>query len=224
MRVLCLRHHDEDDAGLIGDAFRERGDEFVEILVSTSADVPSLDGWDYLVVLGSKYATYDPAVEERFLGAEMALIRDADQQGIGVLGICFGAQALCQTFGGSVAPAPVAEIGWRTVTPTPDSPIADGPWFEYHYDHCTLPEQATLWAYSEHAAQAFAIGRHVGTQFHPEIDARQLARWLAIDSDDVRDCGAHPDELIATAHSIDADARQRARDIVAIALRQAGLT
>jgi GMP synthase-like glutamine amidotransferase len=223
MNVLCIRHHDEDDAGLIADALIERGATVTTILVTSSSDLPSAQNWDFVVILGSKHATYDPEVEEKFFAAEMQFIRDIDARGVGILGICFGCQALCRVFGGSVQQAPEGEVGWFEVSPTAGSPISRGPWFEFHFDHCTLPAQAVAWAHTERAVQAFAIGRHVGTQFHPEIDARQLRAWMSSDGDDVRSLGFDPEALISQTLGEEANARQRARDLVAVALQQAGL-
>jgi GMP synthase-like glutamine amidotransferase len=223
MNVLCIRHHDEDDAGLIADALIERGATVTTILVAESSHLPTADGWDFVVILGSKHATYDPHVEEKFFTAEMSFIREIDARGVGILGICFGGQALCRAFGGSVQKAHEGEVGWYVVTPTPGSPIASGPWFEFHFDHCTLPPHGVAWAHTERAIQAFSIGRHVGTQFHPEIDARQLRAWMSTDGDDVRSLGLDPEELISHTLAEEAGARQRARDLVTVALQQAGL-
>ena len=223
MKVLCIRHHDEDDAGLIADALIERGASVTTVLVSDSSHLPSTQDWDFVVILGSKHATYDPDVEERFFAAEMQFIRDIDARGVGILGICFGGQALCRAFGGSVQKAPEGEVGWFLVTPSEDSPISPGPWFEFHFDRCTLPDGAITWAHTDRAVQAFSIGRHVGTQFHPEIDARQLRVWMSTDGDDVRTLGLDPESLISQTLAEEPSARERARDLVTVALQQAGL-
>ena len=46
--------------------------------------------------------------------------------------------------------------------------IAEGPWFELHEDHCVVPPHAQLLAANDFGVQAFALGRHLGVQFHPE--------------------------------------------------------
>jgi hypothetical protein len=101
--------------------------------------------------------------------------------------------------------------------------MPSGPWFQFHFDRGMLPDEAVTWAYTDRAVQAFSIRRHVGTQFHPEIDARQLRVWMSSDADDVRSLGLDPDSLIRQALDEEAGARQRARDLVTLALQQAGL-
>src|SRR6202012_2567240 len=102
----------------------------------------------------------------------------ADEAGVPVLGICFGAQALCAAFGGRVEAMPRHEIGWQLAPPAEGSPIEPGPWLEFHGDRCLLPPQARVLARSDMAVQAFTIGPHLGVQFHPEVDGPELKRWL----------------------------------------------
>ena len=103
-RALVLRHHLEDHPGLVGEAFERRGFDVDVVMVNESTVTPSLDGYEVLVILGSKCAVYDREVEAAWFGRELALIGDADERGVAILGICFGAQALCRHFGGEVGP------------------------------------------------------------------------------------------------------------------------
>jgi GMP synthase-like glutamine amidotransferase len=106
------------------------------------------------------------------------------------------------------------EIGWYEVEAHNGSGIAAGPWFEFHFDHCQLPEGAQLWATSPRAVQAFCVGRNVGVQFHPEIDHLQLKDWFASGIEEAREFGVDADALIEqTKHETPA-ARERAVDLV----------
>jgi len=223
VRVLALRHHDEDHPGLIGEALTELGFAMDVVLFREGRETPSLEGYDLLLVLGAKDAAYDPAVREAWFNRELALFADADARDIPIFGICFGAQGLCTYAGGSVARAPEPEIGWYEVTAAPGVAFEAGPWFEYHYDRCTLPDHSVLWAANERAVQAFAVGRHVGVQFHPEIDEAQLRDWLEVDADDARDVGLDIDALLAHTAAIEGDARERARRLVRRVLQHNGL-
>jgi GMP synthase-like glutamine amidotransferase len=140
-----------------------------------------------------------------------------------VLGICFGAQALCLFHGGEVSRSPEPEIGWYQIEPTADSNIEPGPWFEFHFDRCTLPEGANLWATTPRAVQAFSVGRNVGVQFHPEIDDEQLRDWLESSADSARDFGHDVDELLAQTQREVPAARLRANRLVDLFLRHSGL-
>ena len=70
-----------------------------------------------------------------------------------------------------------SEIGWYSVD-TDDADLVDaGPWFEWHHDRWVAPRARVL-ACTPAAEQAFAVGRTLAVQFHPEadaVDARRLA-------------------------------------------------
>ncbi len=225
-RALVLRHHDEDHAGLIGEAFVARGFELEAVMMNESAPTPVVAPYEVLIVLGSKSAVYDHEVERAWFGRELGVIRRAEELDIPVFGICFGAQALCLYHGGSVNPAPAgeAEVGWYEVEPEPGVDLDAGPWFEFHYDRCELPPTATLWASTPRAPQAFSVGRNVGVQFHPEIDDEQLRDWLETAADDAREFGHDPAELLAVTASHVPGARQRAARLVDLFLTHAGLS
>ncbi len=176
--ALVLRHHEEDHIGLVGDALSDRGWSLSSYLVVPGMDWPPLEAVDLVVVLGSKSSVYDPEVTASWFGEEMTYLRLADAQGIAILGVCFGAQALCLMSRGSVGPAPRGEVGWLTVS-IHDADVPRGPWFAYHDDHCHLPPNAELLGATPEAVQIFAIGRHFGVQFHPEVDGAQLRGWFA---------------------------------------------
>ncbi|MGC8499108.1 MAG: type 1 glutamine amidotransferase [Acidimicrobiales bacterium] len=211
--ALVLRHHLEDEPGLIGQALRARGYTVALELVDPHWTPPDLAGVTALVILGSSSAVYDPLVRARWLDRELDLIATADRRGIAILGICFGAQALCTYAGGRVERAALPELGWISVDPAPGSPIEAGPWFVYHEDACILPPEAEVLATSPHAVQAFRLGRHLGVQFHPEVDAGQLAAWFAADSSAGRADARVPD-LLAQAVEYGGPARRRAEGLV----------
>jgi GMP synthase-like glutamine amidotransferase len=174
------RHHREDHGGLIRLAFERRGATVSEELVGATSSPSSLENVDVLVILGSSESVYDPSVT--WLDREMSTMTEAIARGVRVFGICFGAQMLCAAFGGSVVRAPRGELGWVEIE-SRVSGISRGPWFEYHDDHCILPDSAVVLASSDLCVQAFAIGRNVGVQFHPEVDESQLQDWFANDAD-----------------------------------------
>jgi GMP synthase-like glutamine amidotransferase len=222
-RALFLRHHLEDDPGLVGEAFAARAFEIHVAMMDRRSATPTVEGFDVLVILGSKSSVYDIEVEAAWFGRELSLIDEAARRAIPILGICFGAQALCRFFGGIVEPSDQPELGWYEVQAHNDSGIAPGPWFEYHFDRCQLPDVAQLWASSARAVQAFAIGPNVGVQFHPEIDDVQLTEWFEVSDGDVREFGADPDQLLLQTRAETPAARRRARDLVDLFLVHAGL-
>lgn len=223
-KALVIRHHEEDHPGLIGEALVARGYELELVMMGAASETPSVTGPDVIVVLGSKYAVYDHEVEATWFGRELDFLSNADRLGIPILGICFGAQALCRLFGGVVSRASVGEVGWYEVRVNDAVPLPTGPWFEYHFDSCSLPERAEVWATSPAAVQAFAIGPHVGVQFHPEIDEIQLAQWLSADPDEARDLGIDATELLAQTARETPAARERAQQLVDLFLSRTPLS
>jgi GMP synthase-like glutamine amidotransferase len=221
-RALVLRHHLEDSPGLIGEAFEARGYEIDLVLMNELSATPTLDGYDALVILGSKCAVYDHEVEAAWFHRELALIGDADGRQLPILGICFGAQALCRYFGGVVSRAVDGEVGWFDIDVEDGVELSRGPWFEFHFDACQLPESAKLWATSPRAVQAFAIGPHIGVQFHPEIDDAQLKEWLASDEEETRELGLDVAALLEETAQRTPEARVRAQELVDLFVRRAG--
>jgi len=216
MRVLVIRHHDVDTAGFIADAFEARGAEITMHLFPDEGPLPSFDGMDHIVVMGSVSSVNDP---EPWIAAELDWLRAADQAGLPVFGICFGAQALCAALGGRVEAMGTKEIGWYTVSSDDLDAVPAGPWLEFHGDRCLLPAGATVLARNDLAVQAFRLGRHFAVQFHPEVDGPQLKRWLDAHTDsNASTLGIDPDQFLADTIREEPAARARADRLVATAL------
>jgi len=218
-RVVVIRHHDIDSAGFIADAFEARGASLAVHLFPGEARLPAVDGVDHVVVLGavSSVNDLDPWIAE-----ELAWLRAADAAGVPVLGICFGAQALCAALGGRVEAMGRHEIGWVLVDSLDHDVIPAGPWLEFHNDRCLLPAGATVLARNDVAVQAFRMGRHLAVQFHPEVDGPQLKRWLDAHTDaDAGQLGIDPDQFLADTIREEPAARARADRLVAAALNLA---
>jgi GMP synthase-like glutamine amidotransferase len=220
MRVIVLRHHEEDTAGFIGAAFEARGATLSAHLFPGDGPLPALDGMDHIVVLGATYAVYDNGPDRAWIASELAWLRQADEAGVPVLGICFGAQMLAAAFGGQVGAADRKEIGW-TVIDSPDPElIPAGPWLEFHGDRCVPPPQARLLARNDVGVQAFSLGRHLAVQFHPEVDAALLKAWLdAGGRAEVERAGQDPDQFLAQTLAEEPAARDRADRLVESAIR-----
>ena len=219
-RVVVIRHHDIDSAGFIADAFEARGASLAVHPFPGEARLPALDGVDHVVVLGAVNSVNDP---DPWIAEELAWLRAADAAGVPVLGICFGAQALCAALGGRVEAMGRHEIGWVLVDSLDHDVIPAGPWLEFHNDRCLLPATAAVLARNDTAVQAFRMGRHLAVQFHPEVDGPQLKRWLDAHTDaDAGTLGIDPDQFLADTIREEPAARARADRLVAAALNLAG--
>jgi GMP synthase-like glutamine amidotransferase len=222
MRVAVIKHHEIDDAGFVGAAFAARGAELSVHQIPESGPFPDLNGIDHVVVLGAVWSVYDEEAIGHWIGDELAWLRQADEAGVPVLGICFGAQALAAALGGGVRRAARMEVGWTVIETLDPGLIAPGPWLEFHRDECVLPPGARLLARTPVCGQAFAIGRHLAVQFHPEVDGAQVRRWLDDGGRAVAERqGVDPDELATRSAAEEPQAARRADRLVAAALRLA---
>ena len=219
MRVTVVRHHAEDSAGFIGAAFEARGAELSTHLFPDEGPLPPLDGADHIVVLGAIPSVYDDGPAREWIAAELAWLRRADEAGLPVLGICFGAQSLCAALGGRVTAAARKEVGWTVIESFDPALIPPGPWLQFHGDRCLPSSQAKVLARNEVGVQAFAIGRHLAVQFHPEVDGAQLGLWMDAGARaEAERAGQDPDEFLAETVTQEPAAAARADALVAAAI------
>jgi GMP synthase-like glutamine amidotransferase len=215
MRVTVVRHHEEDSAGFVGDAFASRGAEPAVHLFPKEGALPEPEGLDHVLLLGATFSVYEDGPNADWIAEERAWLRQVDEAGVPVFGVCFGAQMLAATFGGRVGPAARKEVGWTVVDTLDPALIPAGPWLEFHGDQCYPPPQARLLARTALGVQAFALGRHLAVQFHPEVDEAQLRGWM----DAGGRAGVDPDRFLAETAAQEPAARDRAERLVATALR-----
>src|SRR5215469_13617997 len=219
MRVVVIRHHQEDSAGFIGAAFAELGADVSSRLFPDDGPLPALDEVDHVVVLGAAWSVYDADPRRGWIAEELAWLRQADEAAVPVLGICFGGQALAAALGGRVEAAPRKEIGWSTIDTYDPELIPPGPWLEFHQDRFFPPAHASVLATNEVGVQAFVLGRHLGVQFHPEPDGALLKAWLDMGGrEDAERHGVDADRFLAQTYAEEPAARARADALVASAL------
>ena len=195
VRALLVANSDDGDAGFVGHHLRTQGFAFTELLRERPDEWPDLDGADLVVLLGSEWSVYWPAVRDA-VRAEAALVRAARERGIAILAICYGSQLVAEALGGTVARAPTAEVGWVGID-SDEPQIAAGPWLAWHGDVVSLPAGATQLAANGCGPQAWRLGRILCTQFHPEATETMLARWSAGGQDELAEAGLTRDRLMA---------------------------
>ena len=123
-----------------------------------------------------------------------ALLRDAVDRRVPVIGHCLGGQLLAKALGGKVGKARTTEIGWIDVEASDND--AANEWFggrgkfttfEWHYESFTLPpgsDRVLTNAFNEN--QAYVVdGRHIGFQGHIEMTAEIARSWIALSSDEL---------------------------------------
>lgn len=224
MRVLFVQHDHVSPLGPVGERFAHHGFEVDTHLVVAETDFtapnivtafPDATDYDVLVPLGAPWGAWDDDCIGNWLLPEIDWLRDAVDRGMPVLGICFGGQLVARAMGGSVAPAPRAEIGWTSIWSDQPSLVGAGPWFQFHYDRWVVPPGAVEVARTPAASQAFTIERTLAVQFHPELDAEGLQGWLDWGgASQVVEAGMDPQVMIGETVATAAIARDRTYALV----------
>ena len=231
MRALFIEHDHISLGGPIWRSLEKHGYEIERFLIvpeenfstpNVHANFPNFLDYDLLVPMGAPYGAYEDDRIGNWLQPELEKLKEAHNEGVPILGICFGGQLMARALGGSVARAPKAEVGWYEIESNDTTLIPTGPWFEYHWDRWTLPKGALEIARTEIASQAFVMGRTLGVQFHPEIDPEVLEEWLAMEGGcaEVEREGVVVDQLRAQTKKEKIVSDKRAFDLVNAFLRR----
>lgn len=187
-KLLVLQHVPSEPLGVLDPLLRSAGfriryvnfarDPFAQVEVSR---------YDGLVVLGGPM-NVDQADRYPHLLHEIEVIRAALAREVPTLGICLGAQLLAAALGARVHPNPVREIGWYPLelssVATSDALFqhldSKTPVFQWHaYTFTEPPDSVHLASSASCANQAFRYRDFAyGLQFHLEVDAALIRRWL----------------------------------------------
>ena len=231
MRALFIEHDHISLGGPIWRSLEKHGYEIERFLIvpeenfstpNVHTNFPNFLDYDLLVPMGAPYGAYEDDRIGNWLQPELEKLKEAHNEGVPILGICFGGQLMARALGGSVARAPKAEVGWIEIESNDKSLIPTGPWFEYHWDRWQTPKGATEIAKTEIANQAFVMGRTLALQFHPEIDLEVLDAWLAMEGGcaEVESAGVNVEQLRQETQQMQPAAEKRAFELVDAFLRR----
>jgi GMP synthase (glutamine-hydrolysing) len=210
-KLLVLQHVAHELLGTLNPLLKRAGFRIRYVNFARHPDAePSLDGYDGLIVLGGPMSVND-AIRLRHLTTELKLIEEAMRRDIPVLGICLGAQLIAKALGAAVYRNPEKEIGWHDVSPT-DHASSDPllmelqkteKIFQWHGETFDIPKSTSHLAFSPLCAnQAFRYGTKVyGFQFHMEVDAPMIHRWLKVVDNRIEISNLHGAEHIDFIYS-----------------------
>jgi GMP synthase (glutamine-hydrolysing) len=183
MRAVVFQHEEHEGPGLLGPVLQEAG----FTLVRRSRQVRREDvGAELVVVLGGPMGVYE-ADQHPFLREELAALAERLANGRPCLGICLGAQLLAAAAGAEVFPGKNGlEVGVGPVRWTQEAQkdaVFAGPKrtvvAHWHGDtYSPVPGAALLASTDRYTQQAFRLGSSYGLQFHLELTAEELGRWL----------------------------------------------
>jgi GMP synthase (glutamine-hydrolysing) len=202
--LVAIENQDIADLGIAEEVFRSEGVPVETVRAWKDEDLPELDEVSALVPLGGDM-NVDEVDQYPYLEAEWSFLAEAVDREVPVLGICLGGQLLARALGGRVHPADTPELGFVELRPTDAgrqdpvlSSLRDGDrMFQWHVDVFELPDGAELLTTGDDVPnQAFRAGRRAwGLQFHPEVSAEELDRWLEAVPDVERTYGRPVEEL-----------------------------
>jgi GMP synthase (glutamine-hydrolysing) len=196
VRVLAVTHGPSVGAGVFAEAVRAAGHELDEWCVPVAGGPPPGDHDATIVLGGGMHA--DQEELHRWLLPELDFIAAEVDRDRPLLGVCLGAQLIARAVGGRAVRAPEKEVGWHAVELSAagrsDPVLSTFPErfeaFQWHHYTWELPA-ATELARGGGLQQAYRLGAAAwGVQFHPEVTAAQIERWIGEDPEDVDDVDA----------------------------------
>jgi GMP synthase-like glutamine amidotransferase len=222
LRAHILQHVPYEGPGYIASWLKKADFKTTYTRFYESPDLPEPGRTDLLIVLGGPMSVND---EDKipWIASEKRFIRTCIEKGVGVLGICLGAQLIASALGARVYRNRYKEIGWFPVHGlSPDDPShfsfpPDFAVFHWHGETFDLPDGAVNLASSEACMnQAFQVGTSVmGLQFHLETTPDAAREIVAACKDElVRDAFVQTATGILSAEAGTYEAANRQMDRV----------
>lgn len=193
-KILMIRHMTDETDDSAAEILAAAGFELEHWRSDVDGVPAEITPYAAVVVYGGPHSVEDAD----YMAREFEWVKGWARTGKPYVGFCLGGQLLAKAAGAHVGPRAdnLHEVGFRRIVPTPAGreifPAAIH-LSEFHYHGMSnMPAAAEILAFSEdYPVQAFRIGdRQYGFQFHPEVNAPMLRRWLAIQ--DERETAAQP--------------------------------
>lgn len=221
--IAIFQHHPDDGPGYFTEFLAKAGLASERFCPADGDALPAnLNAFSGLCVLGGPMGAND---DLPWLQREVQLIREAIVADLPVIGHCLGGQLLSKALGGVVTRSPAVEIGWSDLTV---NDAQGARWFggrhavrlfQWHGDSFSIPPEAMHIVGGAYCAnQAFVYGRkHLGMQFHCEIDVAKIKTWLVNDRQElisaVSPAVQDADAMLATLEA-DVTESQRVADAI----------
>ncbi|SEJ17580.1 glutamine amidotransferase [Demequina mangrovi] len=210
MRCVAIRHVAFEDLGIWEAEIAAHGYEVVYLDAGVDDLAPFLSA-DLGVVLGGPIGVGD-VDDYPTLAEESALLASRVRSGLPTLAVCLGAQLLAHALGGRVEPGE-PEVGWGGIDLAPEAAgtplrhLAGAPVLHWHGDRIVPPSGAAVLASTAATpCQAFVHGSALALQFHPEVDAERIERWLIGHTGELRALGISPRGLRERSREVGDDA------------------
>ena len=220
--IGIFRHSPTEGPGYFATYLEAHSLPWKVVKVDAGEAIPAFAGeFSGLAFMGGPMSVND---DLPWIAGALALIRNAVDRGVPVLGHCLGAQLMSAALGGSVGRNPHKEIGWGRVD-IADSAAARA-WFgdtrsflsfHWHGETFTLPRGAECVASSALCRnQAFAFGPHLGLQCHVEMTPEMVRAWCRSGA---REIARSPGPGVQSAAQIESCLAARTAALNAVAVR-----
>lgn len=210
--IWIFRHIECEGPGYLGRFLDRENIPCRIIAVDKNEAVPAnLNGASALVFMGGPMSVNDP---DDWIQRELDLIRNAEKQGLPILGHCLGGQLISKALGAIIKPNPVREIGWHAIEKIPgreaDEWLGDIHFpvelFHWHGETFELPENVTPLFKSQFCDnQAYVKNNILALQCHVEMLPDMVAEWADLYSDQI----AEPDESVQSKKQMTENIEQR---------------
>jgi GMP synthase-like glutamine amidotransferase len=187
LKIHTLQHVPFEELGCIDQWITTKGHSANYTKLYDNPKFPTLDEFDWLIVMGGPMGVYDEAVYP-WLREEKEFILRAIESEKTVVGICLGSQLIAEVLGAKVYPNKQKEIGWFDIHKTEFAkkhPLLEQveeqfTVFHWHGDTFDLPaDSERLFSSDVCLNQAFLYKKKVlGLQFHFEVTPLTLKEMI----------------------------------------------
>lgn len=196
--IAVFRHAASEGPGYFAEYVQARGYPITLFAIDAGDPLPTdPQAFAGLCFMGGPMSVND---ELPWIPPALALIRQAVDAGIPVLGHCLGGQLMSKALGGQVTRHVVKEIGWLPVHTVAPPTIAQD-WlgtyaaqpfeaFHWHGETFSLPAGAqALLASTACHQQGFVLhDRHLALQCHVEMTAAMVREWSELGAEEITAC------------------------------------
>jgi len=196
--IAIFRHAATEGPGFFADYLDSKGIPWKLVRIDAGDMLPiAAADFSGLVFMGGPMSVND---DLPWIPPVLALIREAVQRDIPVLGHCLGGQLMSKALGGAITRNPVKEIGWGDLRVAASEEarhwfgsIERFPGFHWHGETFSIPPGATTILSSANCPnQAFAYGRNLGFQCHVEMTAEMVRTWCEVGAEEIAAAAASP--------------------------------
>lgn len=191
--IVIFRFIAHEGPGYLGDFLSSQNLAWQLIKVDEDEPLPaSVLAYSGMVLMGGSMSVNDNLP---WIAPILALIREARDHDIPLLGHCLGGQLMSKALGAEVTKNPSKEIGWGEVTVSKNETAKN--WFgnieafnafHWHGETFALPQGSIHLLASPYCQnQAWSMGKHLAFQTHVEVTAEMVQKWCEEGEKEIRD-------------------------------------